>query len=159
MLRESDTFGNGRPTRLAAFLTRLSQKPPFRRNIDETIDETNILQEAISHAATEQNGDLGGPGTNITRSGSLASINSVTGNGTANQNVNSSKSTKPNGFVDDAEGKKSNPEEDSFTYIESILESLAYLGKLGVALDSVLQRNPLEIYNLVENTATEVDER
>lgn len=52
-----------------------------------------------------------------------------------------------------------NPEVDSFTYIESLIESLAVLGRLGVGLDAVLQRVPVEIYNLVENTLGEVDER
>lgn len=52
-----------------------------------------------------------------------------------------------------------NPESDSFTYLETILESLAILGKLGVALESVTQRLPMEIYSLVESTIEEVDER
>lgn len=52
-----------------------------------------------------------------------------------------------------------NPETNSFVYIESLIESLAVLGKLSLGLDGVLQRAPLEIYNLVEATLHEVDER
>lgn len=52
-----------------------------------------------------------------------------------------------------------NPESDSFMYMESLLESLAVLGKLGSALDSMAQRLPGEIFNLVEITLDEVEER
>ena len=51
------------------------------------------------------------------------------------------------------------PEADSFTYIETLLESLAVLGKLGSGLDAVAQRLPIEVYALVENTIEEVSER
>ena len=52
-----------------------------------------------------------------------------------------------------------NPETDSFTYIETLLESLAVLGKLGNGLDIITQRLPTEIYALVDATLDEVDER
>ncbi|KAG8219664.1 hypothetical protein J3R82DRAFT_619 [Butyriboletus roseoflavus] len=52
-----------------------------------------------------------------------------------------------------------NPEADSFAYIETLLESLAILGKLGSALDSVVQRLQSEIFSLVESTVEEVEER
>ncbi|KAF8519097.1 Sec8 exocyst complex component-specific domain-containing protein [Hysterangium stoloniferum] len=52
-----------------------------------------------------------------------------------------------------------NPESDSFSYIETVLESLAVLGELGNALDVVAQRLPVEIYSLVETTIEEVNER
>ena len=52
-----------------------------------------------------------------------------------------------------------NPEADSFTYIETLLESLAILGKLGSALDSVMQRLQSEIFSLIESTVDEVEER
>jgi len=52
-----------------------------------------------------------------------------------------------------------NPESDSFAYIETLLESLAVLGKLGSALDIVAQRLPGEIFALVETTLDEVAER
>lgn len=52
-----------------------------------------------------------------------------------------------------------NPEADSFSYMETILESLAVLGRLGSALDNVVQRVPIEIYNLVDGTLEEVSDR
>ena len=52
-----------------------------------------------------------------------------------------------------------NPEADSFVYIETLLESLAVLGKLGNALDSLAQRLPGEIFTLDEGTLDEVEER
>lgn len=52
-----------------------------------------------------------------------------------------------------------NPETDSFSYMETLLESLAVLGKLGNALDSISQRLPGEIFGLVEATLDEVEER
>ncbi len=52
-----------------------------------------------------------------------------------------------------------NPETDSFTYIETLLESLSVLGKLGGGLDIVAQRLPGEIFTLVDNTVDEVSER
>lgn len=52
-----------------------------------------------------------------------------------------------------------NPETDSFTYIETLLESLSVLGKLGGGLDIVAQRLPSEIFSLVDGTVEEVSER
>lgn len=52
-----------------------------------------------------------------------------------------------------------NPEADSFAYMESLIESLAVLGKLGNALDTISQRLSSEIFTLVETTLNEVEER
>ncbi|KAF8640668.1 hypothetical protein AX17_000325 [Amanita inopinata Kibby_2008] len=52
-----------------------------------------------------------------------------------------------------------NPEADSFAYMETLVESLAVLGKLGTALDTISQRLPGEIHTLVETTLNEVEER
>ena len=52
-----------------------------------------------------------------------------------------------------------NPESDSFVYIETLLESLSVLGKLGGVLDIVAQRLPSEIFTLVDGTVDEVSER
>ena len=52
-----------------------------------------------------------------------------------------------------------NPEADSFAYIETLLESLAILGKLGTGLDIVAQKLPGEIFSLIEATVEEVSER
>lgn len=52
-----------------------------------------------------------------------------------------------------------NMELDSFAYIETLLESLACLGKLGVGVDTISQRLQVEMFNLVETTVGEVEER
>ncbi|KAG9018863.1 hypothetical protein FRB90_008800 [Tulasnella sp. 427] len=52
-----------------------------------------------------------------------------------------------------------NPESNSFEYIETLLEALAVLGKLGGALDAVAQRLPIELFSLVEATIEEVRDR
>ncbi|WFD06742.1 Xaa-Pro aminopeptidase [Malassezia vespertilionis] len=51
------------------------------------------------------------------------------------------------------------PENDSFLYIETLLQSLARLGKIGYALEIIAQRLPLEIHQLVDTTIDEVDLR
>ncbi|KAK0465001.1 exocyst complex component sec8 [Desarmillaria tabescens] len=55
--------------------------------------------------------------------------------------------------------QNSNPETDSFAYMETVLESLAVLSRLGSALDNVAQRVPNEIFALVETTLDEVSDR
>ncbi len=55
--------------------------------------------------------------------------------------------------------QNSNPETDSFAYMETVLESLAVLSRLGSALDNVAQRVPNEIFSLVETTLDEVSDR
>lgn len=52
-----------------------------------------------------------------------------------------------------------NPESNSFEYIETLLEALAVLGKLGGALDNVAQRLPIELFSLVEGTIEEIRDR
>ncbi|WFD31722.1 Xaa-Pro aminopeptidase [Malassezia sp. CBS 17886] len=51
------------------------------------------------------------------------------------------------------------PEADSFLYMEMLLESLAQLGKIGYALEMVVQRLPFELHQLVDATIDEVDLR
>lgn len=65
----------------------------------------------------------------------------------------------PMAFAPGNTSNNANPESDSFTYIESLLESLAVLGKLGSALDSIAQRLPGEVFSVVEMTLDEVEER
>ncbi|KAG9307493.1 hypothetical protein G9A89_017323 [Geosiphon pyriformis] len=52
-----------------------------------------------------------------------------------------------------------NPESDSFYYIEIIIESLALLGLLPEAMETITQRLPLELYQLVDKTVAEVESR
>ena len=70
-----------------------------------------------------------------------------------------SRSSLNNGSSDIYLSSNLNPEADSFAYMETLLESLAVLGKLGNALDNIAQRLPGEIFALVETTLDEVEER
>ncbi|RUS32021.1 hypothetical protein BC938DRAFT_476467 [Jimgerdemannia flammicorona] len=57
------------------------------------------------------------------------------------------------------ENVERNPETDSYYYMEILMESLAVLGKVQDALETIQQRLPIEIYALVDKTIEEVDER
>lgn len=61
--------------------------------------------------------------------------------------------------ADGTHAESLNPEEDSFRYIETLLESLGVLGRLGSALDTVAQRVTTELHSLVDCTLDEVEER
>lgn len=50
-------------------------------------------------------------------------------------------------------------EEDSFAYLDTLLASLAHLGKIGYALDTVAQLVSTELHQLVETTMDEVEAR
>ncbi|CAG8497625.1 8122_t:CDS:10, partial [Funneliformis caledonium] len=52
-----------------------------------------------------------------------------------------------------------NPETDSFYYLEILIESLSTLKKLPQALETITQRIPIELYQLVDKTIAEVEER
>lgn len=67
--------------------------------------------------------------------------------------LNDRTSTIPSNAADQ------NPESNSFEYIETLLESLAVLGKLGTGLDAIAQRLPVEVFSLIEITVEEVRER
>ncbi|KAL0071792.1 exocyst subunit [Marasmius tenuissimus] len=74
--------------------------------------------------------------------------------------ASSSNSIIANSFFPTSRGNQfTNPESDSFAYMETILESLAVLGRLGSALDVIAQRLPGELFSLVDSTLDEVSER
>ncbi|KAI9805109.1 MAG: hypothetical protein M1825_000943 [Sarcosagium campestre] len=52
-----------------------------------------------------------------------------------------------------------NPEADSFYYLQLLIEALNKLGRLEVAVNSIEQRLPLELFRVVERTNNEVDQR
>lgn len=56
-------------------------------------------------------------------------------------------------------GDLENPEADSFAYIETLLEALAVLGRLGIALNRLVQRVGGEVHALIEVTLDEVESR
>lgn len=61
--------------------------------------------------------------------------------------------------IADAGGEINSPEVESFSYIEVVLEALAVLGRLGIAMERLVQRAGSEIHALVESTLDEVDSR
>ncbi|KAF9113400.1 hypothetical protein BGX27_001630 [Mortierella sp. AM989] len=72
--------------------------------------------------------------------------------------------TKPGNEVrlDDemiTEDLEANPEVDSVYYLEILVESLGLLGKFKDAIVTILQRVPLETYQLIDRTISEVNER
>ena len=52
-----------------------------------------------------------------------------------------------------------NPEADSFSYIQLLIEALNKMGKLDVAVDSIEQRLPVELFRVVDKTNFEVSQR
>lgn len=135
-------------TKLSAYLQALSQKPASGPSSDYKIDEAAPLESLLNQDNDSHMNSVG-----MVHSSSGTGSDIIAGLGL------SSSTTTGSGPFGRTDARSGNPENDSFAYIESILESLAHLGKLSVALDSVLQRTPLEVYNLVESTVLEVDER
>ncbi|KAI9843458.1 MAG: hypothetical protein M1837_006304 [Sclerophora amabilis] len=52
-----------------------------------------------------------------------------------------------------------NPEADTFYYIQLLVESLSKMGRLDIAVDSIEQRLPVELFRVVDKTNDEVDRR
>ncbi|KAL1860147.1 exocyst subunit [Paecilomyces lecythidis] len=52
-----------------------------------------------------------------------------------------------------------NPEADTFSYIQMIIEALNKMGHLDVAVDRIEQRMPVELFAVVDKTNAEVDAR
>ncbi|KAK7531331.1 Sec8 exocyst complex component-specific domain-containing protein [Phyllosticta citribraziliensis] len=59
-------------------------------------------------------------------------------------------------LVDDA---SRNPESDTFHYIQVILEALNKMSRLDIAIDTIEQRLPVELFRVVEKSNTEVATR
>ncbi|ORX92580.1 hypothetical protein K493DRAFT_316507 [Basidiobolus meristosporus CBS 931.73] len=71
-------------------------------------------------------------------------------------NKEESEQTDEYHAVDDV---RVDPETDSLSYTETLLETLYVLGKLPSALESIQQRVPIELYQLVDRIVEEVDSR
>lgn len=129
-----------RLSKLQRYLNYLSLRPSVNPLVDEPIDELQPL--------TSGSDDTSGLGGEI---GSF-SLPSSSGNdgATATDGGKSGTTARP---------LLRNPELDSFAYIESLMESLAVLGKLGYGLDAISQRVQGEVFTLIENTVEEVEER
>ncbi|TFY68131.1 hypothetical protein EVG20_g3687 [Dentipellis fragilis] len=133
----SPTASSSRSSRLNRYLHGLAIRP---NDPPGDLNEPNFR-----HSMTM-------PGSGVQFS---ASMNNLTGSNSL------SSLTQVNAIIGgaDLDSQNRNPETDSFTYIETLLESLAVLGKLGNVLDIVAQRLPSEVFSLVESTVDEVGER
>ncbi|WVF66723.1 hypothetical protein IAT40_001465 [Kwoniella sp. CBS 6097] len=130
----SANAGPGPSSRFSRYLNHLASKPSHDPMLDFSeadLGSTPALP-AISHSRAGSN-SIGQAGSH----GSLSSF--VSG---------------PSHPTDGG-----NPEADSYAYMETLLEALASMGKLGAALEMVVQRVPGEIHALVETTLDEVEER
>jgi exocyst complex component 4 len=59
-------------------------------------------------------------------------------------------------MVDDSQR---NPEADTFSYIQLLVESLNKMGRLEIAVDTIEQRLPVELFKVVEKSNNEVAQR
>ena len=57
------------------------------------------------------------------------------------------------------EDNSRNPETDTFSYIQLIVESLDRMSRLDIAVDAVEQRLPVELFRVVERSMSEVEQR
>ncbi|SPO38418.1 related to SEC8 - protein transport protein [Pseudozyma flocculosa] len=133
-----------RPLKLSRYLQTLGARPAFDPNLASNIQDVGLTASASLSALT---GEIatGANGLGMPSSYSVDSNVKVAGDSF--------------GVDVGAAEFDQNPEADSFLYIEMLLESLARLGKLGTALDTVSQRLPIEVHQLVDATIDEVDAR
>ncbi|GAA6019965.1 hypothetical protein JCM11491_006723 [Sporobolomyces phaffii] len=166
-----------RMSKLERFLQSLALKPSSNPMLDEAVEELMLVADdadgddagaatttgsfsfgagetlgsvstggGVEGASGSVSGDGGGGG------GSGGAIAGAGGAGGGGGGTGSSTTKTPR-------QQRRNPEVDSFGYLEMLMESLAALGKLGYALDAVGQRVQGEMFQLVENTVEEVEER
>ena len=134
------TSPTSRPSRLSRYLHDLALRP---NNPPDDVDEPGFRQSVSFSPA----------GLSVSTSAS----NLRTGNGLSSISSFANLASIAGGGSSQTQSR--NPETDSFAYIETLLESLAVLGKLGSGLDVVAQRLSSEIFTLIENTIEEVGER
>ncbi|KAG0336778.1 hypothetical protein BG004_007907 [Podila humilis] len=111
-------------------------------------------QEALP---SSERGLFEGLGKDLSKLGSFSNDRSKRGAGFQSK-------SKPGNEVrlDDemiTEDLEANPEVDSIYYLEILVESLGLLGKFKDAIATILQRVPLETYQLIDKTISEVNER
>ncbi|WVQ83526.1 hypothetical protein IAT38_005667 [Cryptococcus sp. DSM 104549] len=146
------TPGPGPSSRFSRYLAQLTTKPstdPMLLYDGDTVPPPTPSLPQMTHTRNGggSNGGAGGAGgVGMTQSGSSTSLSSIIGAGGM-------------GPVNGPGTDLGNPEADSYAYIETLLEALAVMGRLGQALDMVAQRVPAEIRSLVESTLDEVEDR
>ncbi|ODN76972.1 hypothetical protein L202_05535 [Cryptococcus amylolentus CBS 6039] len=134
---------NDQPTsRFSRYLAQLDQKP----SADPMLLYNDDLAPPTSRTIDTSHGLKASTAHDFTTSGSQGSLSSLAGDTEGPPEMLSAIGL-------------SNPEAESFSYIESLLEALAAMGRLGQALDVVTQRAPAETHGLVESTLDEVDDR
>ncbi|WWC87558.1 uncharacterized protein L201_002448 [Kwoniella dendrophila CBS 6074] len=126
--------GPGPSSKFSRYLNHLAAKPSHDPLLDYMDSDLNSAPDipAITHSRAGSN--------NIGQAGSHGSLSSLLG-------------------PSHGQGESNNPEADSYAYMETLLEALSAMGKLGSALDMISQRVPGEIHALVETTLDEVEER
>ncbi|KAL1410158.1 exocyst subunit [Vanrija albida] len=118
---------------------------PIRRDASGSVETSSRFSSYISHLAVKPNHEpilneiAARSGRSASQLANTASITSLTSIGTTTDAVTG--------------------EVDSFAYMETLLEALAALGKLGTALDALVSRVPTEIHALIDATNDEVEER
>lgn len=125
------TAGPGPSSRFSRYLASLSGKPSG----DPTLD---FLDSELS---------------------SVSDLSSMTHRRSGSTGIGQAASSVSLASMAELRGDLANPEADSYTYMETLLEALATLGRLGLALETVAQRVPGEIHALVELTLDEVEDR
>lgn len=121
--------GPGPSTRFSRYLSSLALKP----NQDPMLElDTDVAESEVPVLSHRRHGSQ-----TIGQAGSSQSLASIAA----------------------APADNSNPEAESFSYMETLLEALAVLGRLGAGLDNLAQRVPGEIHALVESTIDEVEDR
>lgn len=82
------------------------------------------------------------------------------------QNASVSDTREMNRFLESFDGSAvmteditRNPEADTFSYIQLLVESLNRMSRLDVTIDAIDQRLPVELFRVVERSHTEVESR
>lgn len=135
------------PTKLAKYLESLST----RRVLDPTSmanDLTDLEGGGLGYESQAHPASMGTPSASQSRRASQTEL----------ANGDAAQAPIEDEALATAE-RDENPESDSFLYLEMLLEALARLGKMSVALEVIHQRLPVEIHTLVESTIREVEAR
>lgn len=136
----SSNLNKQKPLRLNRYLAALSARPTFDPNLATDLPDIGISSSMSTSALTGE--------STLPNSKSTDSMFTTSGGETGGADGNNP-----------SQEYETSPEADSFLYIEMLLESLARLGKVGYALEVVQQRLNVELYQLVESTIEEVDQR
>lgn len=140
-----------KPLKMARYLNSLNTRPSFDPYLSSDLPDMGGTAMTSSLSSS----GLAMDSSNVPMSAGMTASKSTDSSLSALAGTNGLAADLAAGAAD----FEQNPESDSFFYIEMLLESLARLGKLGLALDVVAQRLPVELHQLVDATIDEVDER